>query len=445
MAAQSGQGLSAGQLANPRNWHKTEMTNIMSEILSPTTADEAAEIVRSAAAGNKPIRIMGGGSKAPVTARLNTDITLRSTGLAGITLYEPSELVIAARAGTPLAMITQTLSEQNQRLSFDPVTYQSLLGTGDATTPTIGAVAACNLSGPRRIAFGAARDSLIGIEMINGKGEVIKNGGRVMKNVTGYDLTKLVCGSWGTLGLLTEVYFKVQPCPESERTLLYEGLDDGQAVACLCMAMGSPFEVTSATHIPPRDGKPAQTLIRIEGFAPSLTYRREELTDLLADYGQPGLLDGAESAALWASIAELDVLKAEPEDLVWKISVKPTDGPILGKTLRDRFGARLLYDWSGGLLWAAFSADAVVDTALALGGEAGDGGAGLIRSEVASLGGHATLMRGPQALRAAIPGFQPPSASAAILARAAKQSFDPAGLFNPGLMGAGRTDEKGGI
>ncbi len=407
----------------------------MTDYHSPQTANEAAEIVRAAADQNNPLLVQGGGTKADIGAPVQASQTLSSRGMTGVTLYEPSELVIAARAGTPLAEIQAVLAEKKQRLNFDPVTYQSLLGlTG---TPTIGAIAAANLSGPRRITFGASRDSLIGIEMVNGKGEIIKNGGRVMKNVTGYDLTKLICGSWGTLGLLTEVCFKLQPMPEGERTLVWSGLSDKKAVALLCAAMGSPFEITSSAHIPDHSvsvpaktedgaGEAAQTLIRIEGFAASLAYRTEELTDLLADYGEPIILEQEESTNRWQSVAELDALGANAEDLVWKLSLKPSDGPLMGAFLREKLGAQLLYDWSGGLVWAALDRN-----------QAGaDGGASIIRSQMAQLGGHATLIRAPHAVRAASDVFQPLKPGIAQLTRAAKLSFDPKGIFNPGRMGA---------
>ena len=401
----------------------------MTNLFKPLTAQDAAEIVREAAGYDSKLLIQGGGTKATIGTPVTAQAILSSSNISGITLYEPSELVIGARAGTPLAEIQATLAANNQRLAFDPVSYQALLASRG--TATIGSIAAGNLSGPRRILFGAARDSLIGIEMINGKGEIIKNGGRVMKNVTGYDLTKLVCGSWGTLGLLTQLYFKLQPCPEAERSLVWQGLDDQQAVQLLCAAMGSPFEVTSAAHVSAQGELPARTIIRIEGFEASLAYRSEELVDLLVEYGRPDRLDRQASEAIWTDITELSALDASPEDLVWKISVKPTDGPAMGAFLKKRLNAKLLYDWSGGLVWAA------IDPRVAGIG----GGASRIRSQLAKLGGHATLIRAPQAVRLGGTSFQPPNAAIQRIKRAVKQSFDPKGIFNPGLMGEGLYEE----
>lgn len=409
----------------------------MTNILTPASNQKAAEIVRDAADKRTPIALRGGGTKSQIGTPMQVEQIVSSTGLCGITLYEPSEMVIAAKAGTPLAEIEAELKKHNQRLAFDPITYQRALGSDGM--PTIGAIAACNLSGSRRIAFGAARDSLIGIEMINGKGEIIKNGGRVMKNVTGYDLTKLVCGSWGTLGLLTEVCFKVQPKPEQERTLLINGLYEDEAVPLMCKVMGSPFEITSAAHLYPdarKDDVRARTILRIEGFAESLNYRVQELQDLLMDacdadnldFGEVVHLDDQESKEIWDKVADLSIINDDDRQLLWKISVKPTDAPTIGRYLHNQMDASLLYDWSGGLIYAAFECHHQNEQ---------DGSAQEIRNEVAKLGGHATLIRAPELTRSAGVSFQPLSNGVSKLHKAVKQSFDPFGIFNPGLMASG--------
>ena len=402
----------------------------MTNFLAPNTVEEAASLIADAADQARAITLCGGGSKATIGTPLQTEQTISASALTGITLYEPSELVMSAKAGTPLTQIEAKLTEHNQRLCFDPVTYQTLLGSSG--TPTIGAIAAANLSGPRRITFGAARDSLIGIEMVNGKGEIIKNGGRVMKNVTGYDLTKLICGSWGTLGLLSEVTFKLQPVPEGEYTLLFEGLTDERAVDLLCRSLRSPFEVTSAAHIPAMGGaetsEASKTLIRIEGFDASLTYRSEELEDLLEEFGAPIRLQNAQSQTIWTQVANVQPLSQDPSSLIWKLSVKPTDGPIIGQWLRSTYDARLLYDWSGGLVWAAIDPSKAKD----------DGAAKALRTQLGSLGGHATLIKAPAEIRQAISSFHPVSSGVEKLLKAAKQSFDPKGIFNPGLMSQGK-------
>src|SRR5918997_1979277 len=242
---------------------------------TPATEQDACAIIAEAAARRTPLAVAGGATKAAIGRPAQTEATLSSAALTGVTLYEPAELVIAARTGTPLAEVVRTLAEKGQQLPFEPMDYRPLLGsTGE---PSIGAVAAANISGPRRIVAGAARDSLIGVRFINGRGEAIKSGGRVMKNVTGLDLLKLMAGSWGTLGFLTEVTFKVLPRPERAATLVLLGLDDARAVEALCAAAASPFEVTGAAHLPAALDGEARALVRIEGFSFSVDYRLGEL------------------------------------------------------------------------------------------------------------------------------------------------------------------------
>jgi glycolate oxidase FAD binding subunit len=351
-----------------------------------------------------------------------SEATLSSAGLIGVTLYEPAEMVVAARAGTPLAEVVRTLAEKNQELPFEPMDHRPLLGsTGE---PTIGAVAAGNISGPRRVIAGAARDALIGVRFVNGRGEAIKSGGRVMKNVTGLDLVKLMAGSWGTLGFLTEVTFKVLPRPERVATLVLTGLDDARAVAALCAAVASPFEVTGAAHLPAKVDGTARTLIRIEGFSFSVDYRLGELRKLLKGYGAADVIDGEAADALWRTVRDVMPF-AEPRDkAVWRVSTAPTKGPHVAAQIGRARDARWYYDWSGGLLWIATDA-------------AGDAGASVIRAAVRAHGGHATLVRAPAEVRAAVDVFQPLGAPLMQLTAGIKTAFDPAGILNPGRMYAG--------
>ncbi len=387
---------------------------------SPTTEAGVIAAVAAARAAKTPLRIVGGGTRQTIGRPVAAPATLSLAGLTGITLYEPAEMVIGARAGTPLAEVEAALAEKGQMLPFEPVDHRGLLGT--VGTPTIGTIAAGNLSGPRRISAGAARDSLIGVRFVNGKGEAIKAGGRVMKNVTGLDLVKLQSGAWGTLGPLTEVIFKVLPRPETARTLLIRGLDDARAVAALSAALTTPFEVSGAAHLP--KGADSVTLMRIEGFAPSLAYRGAALAGLLRPYGAVETLEAAETATLWQGLAALSPLAGAGATLaVWRLSVRPSDGPAtvaeIGRTVAI---AGHYYDWGGGLVWLAVPAE-------------GDGGAFAIRGAVAARGGHATLIHAPADLRAAVPVFHPEGEALGRLSEGLRRSVDPDRLFNPGLMG----------
>ena len=350
--------------------------------------------------------------------------TLSTRALVGVTLYEPAEMVIAARAGTPLAEIEATLSQKGQMLPFEPMDHRALYAS--AGKPTIGAVAACNLSGPRRIQAGAARDHLIGVRLVNGRGEIVKSGGRVMKNVTGLDLVKLSCGAHGTLGLLSEVTFKVLPKPQATGTLVFEGLDDEAARACMSAALGSPFEVSGAAHLPKdvsSDGA-AQTLLRIEHFPDSADYRLTALAKSLAQFGACRRLDETQSQLCWRDIRDVTALAAPATEAIWRVSVAPTRAPALVAGIADKLRTRRLYDWGGGLVWLATPAD-------------GDCGAGVIRAAVEATGGHATLVRAADEARARIEVFQPLPEALMKITRGVKASFDPDGVLNPGRMYAG--------
>jgi glycolate oxidase FAD binding subunit len=389
---------------------------------SPSSEAEAGALIAEAAAARMPLALLGSGTKSAIGRPAQTEASLSSAGLTGITLYEPAELVIAARAGTPLAEVVRTLSLRNQELPFEPIDYRPLLGT--TGEPTIGAVAAANLSGPRRIMAGAARDSLIGVRFVNGRGEAVKSGGRVMKNVTGLDLVKLMAGSWGTLGFLTEVTFKVLPKPERAATLIFRGLDDARAVEVMSQALGSPFEITGAAHIPGFDAQGARTLLRIEGFSFSVDHRLNELRRLLKRYGSPDILERKGADALWHSVRDATLL-ADPHDrAVWRVSTAPSSGPELAARVGRAIDARWYYDWGGGLIWFATN-------------PRGDAGAAAIREAVRATGGHATLIRAPAEVRASIDVFEPQAEALARISAGIKASFDPAGVLNPGRMYAG--------
>ncbi|MCB5175488.1 MULTISPECIES: glycolate oxidase subunit GlcE [Microvirga] len=391
-------------------------------LLLPRDEQDASTIIGEAAAKGTLLSLSGQNTKAAMGRPNQTDASVSSSALSGVTLYEPAELVISARSGTPVSEVVRTLAEKGQELPFEPVDYRPLLGSRGE--PTIGAVAAMNISGPRRIMAGAARDSLIGVRFVNGRGEVIKSGGRVMKNVTGLDLVKLMSGSWGTLGFLTEVTFKVLPKPERMSTLLMRGLDDRAAIQALSQALGSPFDVTGAAHLPGRDRQGARTLIRLEGFSLSVDYRLNELRRLLKGFEAADILEGKGANALWQSVRDATVLTEQGERAVWRVSTAPTRGPDLAARVARSVDAQWFYDWGGGLVWIATP-------------PAGDAGAAAIREATGIFGGHATLVRAPAEVRAQVDVFEPQTGPVMALTRGIKASLDPSGILNPGRMYAG--------
>jgi glycolate oxidase FAD binding subunit len=391
-------------------------------VLAPRDEQDLAALVAGAAQNRTLLAVGGAGTKAALGRPAQTEASLSVTALTGITLYEPAELVISARAGTPLAEIRRVLGERGQDLAFEPIDYRPALGSRGE--PTIGSVAAANLAGPRRILVGSARDSLLGVRFVNGRGEVVKSGGRVMKNVTGLDLVKLMAGSWGTLGVLTEVTFKVLPKPERSSTLIFRGMDDRRAIGALCAVLASPYEVSGAAHLPALDQLGARTLVRIEGFSVSVDYRIGEIRRLLKRCGSPDILEGRGAEALWQSVRDATLLSEPREAAIWRISTAPTRGPDLVESITRGIDVRWFYDWSGGLVWVAAPAD-------------GDAGADVIREAVRECGGHATLVRAPSEVRAAIDVFEPQGPAIHRLSLGIKMAFDPARILNPGRMYAG--------
>ncbi len=421
----------------------------MSAALRPATADEALGIVAEAAAEETPLEVVGHGSKRGLGRPLQAARLLDLSGLAGITLYEPGELVLTCRAGTPLAEIEAALEEKNQQLAFEPPDLAPLFGAA-AGAGTIGGVLSCNLSGPRRLKAGAARDHFLGFKAVSGRGEAFQAGGRVVKNVTGYDLPKLLAGAHGTLAVLTEVTVKVLPAPEKSRTVLIYGLDDAVAVAALIRAVNSPHEVSAAAHLPARiaarssvdfvaGAAGAVTAVRIEGPGPSVEHRCAALRRALAECGPTEELHSMRSALLWRELRDVAPLLPDPARLVWRLSVPPAAGaqvvaeiskstpPPLAGGGRGRGEATTTldyyYDWSGGLIWLALP-------------PADDASAATIRAAIARHGGHATLLRAPAATRLAVPVFEPQAPALAALSRRVKESFDPRRVLNPGRMAA---------
>ncbi|MFZ1103959.1 MAG: glycolate oxidase subunit GlcE [Hyphomicrobiaceae bacterium] len=400
--------------------------------MRPIDEREFARVLAEAHATKTPLEVMGAGSKQAIGRPMQTAASISSKAMRGITLYEPTEMVMAARTGTPLSQVETALAERGQMLAFEPVDYGPMLG-GEGSQATIGGVFAANVSGARRVAIGAARDHLLGIRGVNGRGDVFNSGGRVMKNVTGYDLCRGLSGSWGTLAVLSEVTFKVLPAPEDTATLVLIGLPDDIAVEVLCTAMASPFEITGAVHLqaslaarlehPGLKGLgEAVTALRLENFAKSVAYRRGRLEDLLKVYGDIHALERDTSRLFWGELRRLSVLRGIAP--VWRISTRPTAGPKVVAAISAYMECRALYDWSGGLVWAE-----VLPTT--------DAGAADVRRVIATHGGHATLVRAATQVRAAVEVFQPLETGVAKLSRRLKAAFDPTGILNPGRMYAG--------
>jgi len=364
-----------------------------------------AELTESIASADRPLWVRGGGTRG-----IFGDGDVVETGaLDGVSLYEPGALTIVAQAGTPVRTITALLDAEGQRLAFEPMDHRGLLGT--VGEPTIGGVVAGNVSGPRRIQVGACRDFLLGVRFVNGAGEIVKNGGRVMKNVTGYDLVKLMAGSFGTLGVLSEVSLKVLPKPERSAVVKVHGLSVSDAQKAMSIALTSPFDVSGAAHAPVGVDGQAVTMIRIEGFEASVAYRARQLVALFAEFADVTV--DTETSAVWQSVRDVAPFHDRLGD-VWRMSCKPSDSPAL---VAKTGGSDVVLDWGGGLIWAL--TDAGSD----------------LRAKLGSFDGYATLVRAEPDTFATLGRFQPEARGVGALTSALRQKFDPRGILNTGLMG----------
>ena len=391
-------------------------------LLAPADEAGVAAAVAAATAAREPLAIEGRGTKRALLRPVQAARTLSTRNLTGITLYRPTELVISARAGTPLPEIEAALEEGGQMLAPEPPDTRAIFG-GDVPA-TIGGIVAANLSGPRRITVGAMRDHLLGIRFVNGAGEVVRSGGRVLKNVTGLDLCKLLAGSHGTLGVLTEVTLKVLPRAETEATLAIRVPDIAAGVRALSAGLGSPYGVTGAALLPAGHGSlPGPVaLLRIEDFATSVAYRTGKLAADLTPHGEARLLEAAGSVPLWTAIRDATPLAAGAGDAVWRVSVRPSAAPAV-VAAATAVGGRCLLDWGGGLIWIAGPATEAAHAAVVA-------AAGAAR-------GTFTLFRAPEPLRAAVAVLPEEPAPLAAIGARVKTALDPAGVFNPGRMRAG--------
>lgn len=409
----------------------------MVEIVRPASEAELQKELMTLAQQKLPAEIRGAGSKSGIGRPASQSVVIELTKLSGITLYEPSELVMSANAGTSLAQIEGTLAERGQMLAFEPMDLGPATG-GAGGVQTIGAVFATNFSGARRVATGAGRDHLLGARAVNGRGEVFKSGGRVLKNVTGYDVARALTGSFGTLAVLSEVTFKVTPLPQQTHTLVYAGLSDEIGNEMVCAAMGTPFEVSGTAHL--TAGLTARlelgslareantiTAIRIENFASSVAYRIDRLREALKIYGTPLVLAHDTSLSFWSELRRLSVLtprKGDAPTNLWRISTSPRLASKVIDAVRRNMAVEAYYDASGGLVWLEVTASA-------------DAGAADIRRILSTHGGHATLIRAEPEVRSAVEVFQPMSPAVERITAGLKAAFDPGRILNPGRMYAG--------
>jgi glycolate oxidase FAD binding subunit len=407
----------------------------MTDLFRPRDEADVVTAIEWAVAEGKSVEIMGHGSKRGIGRAAQWDLTLDLSALRGVTLYEPEELVLSARAGTPLSEIAALLAGQGQELAFEPMDYGPILGRPVAQA-TLGGALATNSSGPRRLKAGAARDHFLGVSAASGRGERFKSGGRVVKNVTGYDLCKLLAGSWGTLAAMTEVTVKVLPRAETTATLIGLGLSDALAVKAMAAAMGSSAEVSAAAHVPAAvapalphaaGNRSALTALRLEGVPPSVAQRSRILAAVLTDFCAPQSIDDEASRALWQAIRDVEPFAA-PQTAgrpLWRVSTAPMKGPqIAAQITAACAAAQVIYDWAGGLMWIMLA-------------ESDDAGAPAVRRTIRAAGGHATLIRAPASVRASVDVFEPQDPALAALTRRVKASFDPQRVLGSGRMYAG--------
>jgi glycolate oxidase FAD binding subunit len=394
-------------------------------------ADEAGIIaaVADAYASGTPLEILGNGSKRGLLRPVQAARTVSARALSGITLYSPQELILSAKAGTPVAEISAAVAERGQQITSEPPDISALL---DSSAPqTIGGVVGANLSGPRRVAWGATRDHVMGVRSVNGRAELVRSGGRVLKNVTGLDICKLLTGSHGTLAVLTEITLKVLPAAERRGTVVLAGLDPKQGVAALSAALGSPYAVSGAAYLPADAAARvpalawlgrAVALARIEDFAQSVSYRTDKLRADLASFGAAELLDDAASRAAWQAVRDAVPLHGH-EGAIWRVSVRPSAGPAVAEAVVAAFGAKWFLDWGGGLVWIAGPGTAAAHDAVVAAAKAG--------------GGTWMLLRAPEGLRASVAVIPEEAPALARITAAVKAAFDPKGILNPGRMYAG--------
>ena len=407
----------------------------MSNLLEPDTVQEILEIVKWANANSLTLEIIGKNSKKFLGRPINTSHKLNLQKLSGIEDYLPNELVITAKAGTPISTIKNELAKNRQHLIFEPPNFSPLFGR-PSNPGSIGGMISCNLAGPRRVVSGAVRDHFLGFKAISGRGEKFKSGGKVVKNVTGFDLSKLIAGSYGTLAIMTEVTLKALPSPEKTRTVLVKlpsvNCTHLESIKSMTNALTSSHEVSGAAFLPKKVSERSKvgfvksagcslTVIRIEGPGPSVKYRCEALKKMLKDFGEIEELHSRNSIKLWREIRDVSLLKSKKNQTIWRISCPPAEGIKFTSKIFKKGQTEAMYDWGGGLIWLTIE-------------KPSENQYSLIQSIVKQIGGHATLFFGSDRARLKHPVFQPLPTPLMNLTQRIKDGFDPNRILNPGRM-----------
>lgn len=385
------------------------------DAIRPRSADDIQAALLDADVDGWPLRVVGGGTRRSMAGAAARELDL--SAISGITDYEPEELVLSLRAGTPMADVEAALAERGQMLAFDPPDYAALLGAVGART-TIGGVIGSGFAGPRRLLAGNVRDHVLGFDAVSGRGEVFRAGGRVIKNVTGYDLSKLIVGSWGTLAIVTELSLRALPRPPYEATLLVEQGDAALALAGIRAALALPLEVSCAAHLP--DGRSA---IRMEGFRASVEERQRQVVAMFESRGSVRRIEAEESTALWRGVRDVSAFASDAR-VVWRLSLPSHSAAAVVAAIAKSSACTPLYDWGGSLVWLAMQGDASAD---------------LVRSEAAKAGGHAWLMRAPESVRQNISTAPALDAGIGALSRRIKSGFDPLNRLGDGPFAHGNT------
>jgi glycolate oxidase FAD binding subunit len=376
----------------------------------PTRIDELFAVIADALRNGERLAIRGGGSKRDIGCPEEQATILDMKGFSGVIEYDPPELVLTVGAGTLLSEVEALLRSRGQALAFDPFDHGPMFGrqSGEAT---IGGVIAADIAGPLRLSQGGPRDHLLGFEAVSGRGERFVAGGKVVKNVTGYDLPKLMAGSWGQIAALTEVTLKVVPRPRTRLTKRFIGLAIAEALRLMATAMRSQAEIKAAAHIGGR-GQASVTALLLSGFSASVTARSAMIDERFVQYEQSAPIEDPDCGAFWHDIATASPLNAERP--LWRISVAASKAASIGEALALD-AADQLFDWAGALMWCNYEGDTA-----------------RLRNIVAAAGGHAMLVRAPSPMRAAVPALHPRAPGVAALEERVRRAFDPMGVFETG-------------